>query len=318
MNIDRLLGEAIPLVAEDLRNARVHLGLTRTKAATRTGISASRFRMLESGAAGNPQQNLAEMISAAGHLGLASVRMTYVDVIDQYLRLSTAGDAQIHFDALDSGVAELREQGYFVSPHKVLDFVGREGIGPVLDSRQRDCKAMVELWVTAIFTLSLDRDQEYYVRMVRDDPPDTEVLMTDKKTGFVQMMRVEVTQYGRYSTSVTEVIGKKLRNRYQEGTVLLVLVEKAEEVAVFGLYDFIQDNNPHRQRVVIIGGAEKAGKFRVLHWETSGEAATAISVDTNDLDNASCDYDGVVFRPPFTSRFRHVFPVFIKTVDLRW
>ena len=314
--MDELLEEAIPLVAEDLRNARVRLGLTRTTAATRTGTNASRYRTLESGAARNPKQDLAEMISAAGHLGLASVRMTYVDVIDQYMRVSTAGNSQIHIDSLNSSVAELREQGYFVSPHRVLDFVGREGIGPILDSRQRDFKAIVELWVTAIFTLSLDRGREYYVRMVRDDPPDTEVLMTDRQTNSFQMMRVEVTQYGRYSTSVTEVIGKKLQNRYQEGTVLLVLVERAEQFAVFDLYDFIQDNNPHRQTVVIIGGAEKVGKFKVLRWDTSGETATAIAVDTNDRDNGRWEYDGVVFEPPFTSRFRHVFPVFVRKVEL--
>ena len=318
MNLDEFLEEAIPLIAEDLRNARARLGRTSTSAATRTGISASRYRMLESGRARNPKQDLAEMISVAKHLGLESVRMSYVDVIDQYMRVSTAGDGPlaILFDTLDSSVAELREQGYFISPHRVLDFVNREGIGPLLDSRQRAHKAMVELWITAIFTLSLDGDREYYVRLVRDDPPDTEVLITDKKTRDLQIMRVEVTQHGRYSTSMTEVVGTKLRKSYEEGTVILVLVEEAQEFGVFDLYDFIQKNNPHGHRVEIIGGAGEAGQFRVLHWDPTGERATAVTVDTNDGSSGRCEYDGVVFKPPYTSRFRHVLPAFIRTVEL--
>ena len=318
MNMDEFLEEAIPLVAEDLRNARVHFGLTSTAAAQQTGIGVSRYRMFESGAACNSAEDLAEMVSVAGHLGLESVRMSYVDLIDQYICVSTAGNGPLaaHFDTLDASVAELREQGHFVSPRQVLDFVAREGIGPMLDSKQHVDRAMAELWVTAVFTLSLDGDREYYVRMVRDDPPDTEVLMTDKKARTVQMMRVEVTQYGIYSKSVTEVIGKKLRKRYQEGTVLLVLVEEAEELTVFNLYDFIQENNPHGHRVAIIGGAGEVDKFKVLHWDTSGETATALVVDTNVRDNGRCEYEGVVFKPPYTTRFRPVFPVFVRTVEL--
>ena len=318
MNMNELLEEAIPLVAEDLRSARARRHLTSTEAAKQAGISVSRYRMFESGAARNPVEDLAEMISVAGHLRLESVRMSYVDFIDQHMRVSTArnGPVAIHIDTLDSSVTELREQGYFVSPQRVLDFVAREGIGPILDSRQRVHKAMVELWVTAIFTISIDGDLECYVRLVRDDPPDTEVLMIDKKTRDLQMLRVEVTQHGRYTTSVTEVLGEKLQKRYQEGTVLLVLVEEAEELAVFDLYDFIQKNNPHSHRVEMIGGAGETGKFWVLHWDASGEMATAIPVDMNDGNHGRREYDGVVFKPPYTSRFRNVFPVYIRTFEL--
>ena len=317
--MDQLLEEAIPLITEDLRKARARLGLTSATAAMRAGISTSRYRMLESGRVRDPKQDVAEMISVAGHLGLESVRMSYVDVIDQYMRVGIVGNGPLTIlvDTLESSVAELKEQGHFVSPHRVLDFVDREGIGSILDSRQRVDKLMVELWVTAIFTLSLDGDREYYVRMFRHDPPDTEVLMIDKETNALQMMRVEVTQHGRYSTSVNDVVVKKLRKRYEEGTVLLVLVEEKQELAVFDLYDFIQKNNPHNHRVAIIGGAGEARKFRVLHWDTSGETATAITVETANRINERCEYDGVVFRPPYMGRFRHIFPVFIRTVQLR-
>ena len=321
---DQLLEEAIPLIAEDLRNARARLGLTSARAAKRARISASRYRMLESGRARRTKQDLAAMISVAGHLGLESVRMSYVDIIDQYMRVGAAdnGPLTIYVDTLDSSVAELKEQGHCVSPHRVLDFVDREGIGPILDSRQRVDKVIVELWLTAIFTRCLDGDREYYVRIARDDPPDTEVLMIDKKTNALQVMRVEVTQHGRYSTSVHDIVGKKLRKRYQDGTVLLVLVEETQELAVADLYSFIQQNNPRRQRVVIIGGAGEASKFKVVPLDrvdtpTPGEMAwMEITVDTKDGGRGRCRYDGVVFKPPYTSRFRQVFPVFIRAVEL--
>ena len=318
MKNDRFLEEAIPLVAGDLRKARARLGLTSTTAAMRAGISASRYRMFESGATRNPDEHLAEMVSVAGHLGLASVRIFYMHVIDRHIRLSTAGNdpLPIHIDTLDSSVADLREQGYFISPRRLLDLVNREGNGPMLDSRRGVDKAIVELWVTAIFTLSLDDDREYYVRMVRDDPPDTEVLISDKKTRSLRVLRVEVTRHGKYSTSMTEVVGKKLRKSYEKDTVILVLVEEEQGFGVFDLYDFIQKNNPHGHRVQIIGGAGEAGKFLVLHWDPSGETARAIAVDTHDRNSGRCECDGVVFEPPFMSGFRKVFPVPIKTVAL--
>ena len=317
--IDQLLEEAILLIAQDLENARVCLGLTPITAARRAGISASRYRMFESGRARRHKHDLAEMISVARHLGLESVRMSYMDVIDQYMQVGTAanGPLTILVDTVDSSVAELKEQGHFVSPHRVLGFVDHCGIGPILDSRQRVDKQMLELWVTAIFTRSLAGDRDYYVRLAKDDPPDAEVVMIDKETNALGMMRVEVTQYTRYSPSVQEVIAKKLGKRYQEGTVFLVLVEETQQFGVFDLYDFIQKHNPQSHRVAIIGGAGEAGQFKVLHWDTSGETATAVIVDTKDGGNRRCDYDGVVFKPPYMAKFLPMFPVFLKNVHLR-
>ena len=324
MNLDQFLGEAIPLVAEDLRDARARLGLAPARAAKRAGISASRYRMFESGRLRRTRQNFAAMIPVAERMGLESVRVSYVDFIDQYMRVDVTGNRRgtILIDTLDSSVAQLKDQSHFVSPHRLLDFVDREGVGSILDSRKHVDKQMVELWVTVIFTLCLDGNLEYYVRVVRNDPPDTEVLMVDKETNAFQVMRVEITQHGRYSTSVTEVIGKKLMKRYQDGTILLVLVEESQEFSVDDLYNFIQKNNPHRQRICIIGGAGKVGKFKVIPWgevtvPTPGKKAwVEITVDTNDRSKGRCEYDGVVFKPPYMERFRPVFPVFIRTIEL--
>ena len=329
MNIDQLIEEAIPLIAEDLRDARAHLGLTLAGAAERAGTSANWYRMIESGLLRRTKEGFAAMISLAGHLGLESVRVSYVDEDDQYMRVGTAGNAPLFtffVDTLDSNVAQLKEQGLFVSPHRVLDLVDHEGVGPILDSRERVDKMMVELWVTAIYAyaLCLDGDRDYYVRAARDDPPDTEVLVVDKKTGCLKASRVEITQYGKYSTSVTEVIGKKLRKRYQDHTILLVLVERSERLSIVDLDELIQKNNPHGQKICIIVGAGEAGRFKVLPWDEVTAAPTPglmtwkeIIVDTKDRSKGRCEYDGVVYDPPPTSKFsRRAFPVFIREIEL--
>ena len=267
---------------------------------------------------------MAAMISAAESLGLETVRMSYVDFLDEYLQVGVAHDEPptIFIDALDSNIAELKEQGHFVSPHLVLDFVDREGVGPIVDSRTPADKMMVELWVTAIYTLCLNREHDYYVRPTKDDPPGTEVLIDNNENNAISMMRVEITQHGRHSADLIDVFGKKLRKRYQDGTVLLVLVEEEQSLSVPDLCDFIWKNNPHRQQIFIIGGAGEAGKFKVVPWEVvtapspDEKAWVEITVDTNDRRKARCKYDGVVFKPPFTSRFRPLFPAFVKTVAL--
>ena len=324
-NTDQFIEGAIPLIAEDLRNSRARLGITSAKAAKRAGINASRYRMLESGRAHRNKPNVAAIISAAGRLGLESVRVCYADFIDQYIRVVVVenGPLTIFFDTLDSSVAQLKEQGHFVSPYRLLDFVRHEGFGPILDSRQRLDKLLVELWVTAIFTLCLPDDREYYVRAARTDPPDTEVMMVDKETRGVEMVRVEITQHGMHSASVTDVIGKKLMKRYQDGTVLVVFVEHSQELSVVELYEFVRKNNPHRQQIFIIGGVGNPNKFKVIPWRkvttpTPGEIAwSEITVDTKDRRKASCMYDGAVFKPPHMSRFPYAYPVFVRTLKLR-
>ena len=323
-DIDQFLEEAIPLIAEDLKSARTRLDITSARAAKHAGISWSRYRCLETGKVPRNRQNVVAMFSVAENLGLKAVRMSYVDFIEQYLQVSVARDEPltIFIDTLDANVAELKEQGQFVSPHLLLDFVDGEGVGQIMDSRTPADKMIVELWVTSIFTLCLNGNNDYYVRPGREDPPDTEVLVEESEKNAISMIRVEITQHGRHSDDLTDVIGKKLRKRYQDGTVLLVLVEEEQALPLEELYDFIEKHNPHRQRIVILGGAGEAGKFKIVPWEdvtapTPDEKAwKEITVDTKDRSKAHCKYDGIVFEPPYSSRFQRLFPVFVKTVSL--
>ena len=323
---DELLEEAIPLIAEDLREARVRSGMTSSMAAKRGLLRVDRYRTLESGRARRTKYNVTSMISLARRLGLQSVRVSYVDFIRQHIKvdLSTDGPLTIFVDTLGADFEELRKQGHFVSPYRIFALVDGIGFGSTLDSKKSIDKRIVELWVAAVFTLCLDRDQDqdYYVRPIRADAPDAEVLVVNRKTSTVKMIRVEITQHGRHSKSVFDVIGKKLRKRYQAGTVLVVLVEQSASLPIAKLHEFVAKNNPHDQRIYIIGGSGKVGRFKVVPWDkvtspTADEKAwMEISVDTTDTGEGRCKYDGVVFKPPATHRFRHVFPVFVSKMDL--
>ena len=264
------------------------------------------------------------MAEVARSLGLESVRTCYVETLGQCIRFDVARSEPptLFFDTLDSPVADLKAQGHFIGLHLVMDFLNREGITPVIDSRKPIDKMMVELWVTAIYALCLSDDYEYYVRSTVDDPPDTEVLMVDPKSNLMKVRKVEITQYGRYSVELTDVIAKKLRKRYEKGTVLLVLVEEAQEILAAELYNFILEHNSHRQEIAVVGGGEEAGSFRVAPWvegamPAPGEVAgMEITTETIENNMARCRFDGVVFEPPVMSRFRPQSPVFIKSVAL--
>ena len=325
MDLDEFLEEAIPLIAEDLKEIRVRLGMTSTSAAKRAQLGVFRYRALENGRVPKTTYNVAQMISVARRLGLDSVRMSYADEIDQYMRVDLTGDGTltIFIHTLDSDVSQLTEHGHFVSPHLFLAFVDHAGVASILDSRKRIDKMMVELWVTAILTTCLPDDRDYYVRPTNADAPDTEVALVDHGTNSIGMKRVEITQHGSHSRSVFDVIGKKLRKRYQDGTILVVLVEESQELPVAELYEFIRKNNTHRQQIFIIGASPEAGKFKIVPWDEvtspapGEEAWMEITVDTKYPGKGRSRYDGVVFKPPYTSRFRPLFPVFIKAVDLR-
>ena len=319
---EELLEEAIPLIAQDLRSARRDLGLTSAGAAKRAGIGLSRYRDLEAGRVPRNRENVRDLVEVARSLGLESVRTCYADAVGQYVRAGVArGEPLTLFiDALDSPVADLKAHGHFVGPHLVLEFLEREGLTPVIDSRQRTDKMLVELWVTALYALCLGREYEYYVRPMRDDPPDTEVLTVDSRTNRMQPREVEVAQFGRHSAELTDVIGKKLRNRYAEGTVLLVLVERAHALDLAELYHFVRRHNRHGQEMAIVGATQEAGEFKVIPVADVATPApgdwtwSEVTADTRESSRARWRYDGVVFEPP--PRFRPQAPVFVKSVAL--
>ena len=65
---------------------------------------------------------------------------------------------------------------------------------------------MVELLTGAVFTMFLDEANDYYVKPVKDDPPDVEVLAVERDRRAFSTMKLEIVQDGKYSESVFEVI----------------------------------------------------------------------------------------------------------------
>ena len=166
MGLDELLEEAIPLIAEDIRAARTEMRITSAGAAKRAGLAVARYRALEKGNIRRTSYNAAELVSMARSLRLKSVRASYVAEVRQYMRLdlSTDGPMTVFVDALETDVAQLKQQGYFVSPYRVLALFERIGFHSTFESRRSGDKQLVELWIAAVFTLCLGGDRDYYVR----------------------------------------------------------------------------------------------------------------------------------------------------------
>ena len=270
-------------------------------------------------------ENIGLMVSAARCLGLGYVRFRYVEEIQQqYMKvdLSTDGPFVIFLDKLRFDVGELKEQSVWVSPARVLAVVEHVGFNKALDSVKPVDKQLIELWSAALFTMSLSRDFDYYVRLVRNDPPDTEVLAINGEDRNLRGVEVEITRHGIHSEDLLDVIGKKLRKKYQKGTVLAVFVEQALDIAVSDLDDFMRTNNPFDQEVFIIGGSGTQNTFKVFPLnEISRPTATEtewmeIAVNAEEASKGYLGYEGVVFKPPGSS-FLPPHPAFVKELEVR-
>ena len=318
--------ETIGLVAEDLRAARARLGITPAQAASRAGVAADRYRVLEKGSAPSSDEFLREQVSACRRLGVASVRVAYVDEIGQYANLDLSRDAWREpltgfLDILEVDIAELPDRKCFISPAAVFGFLERIGFDAMLASRKPADKQMVELLTGAVFTLFLDEANDYYVMPVKDDPPDVEVLAVERESRAFSTMSLEIVQYGKYSESVFEVVGKKLAKRYAPGTVVVVMIETTTTFLVANLHDFIRDNNPHGQRIFVIGGAGGAGRFTGLPCDqiTCDESEyyewTTTEVDQRDRNAGFLGLDGVFCATAGIARFLKT-PMFVREVKL--
>ena len=319
--------ETIRLVAEDLRAARARLGITSGQAARRAGVAAARYRGLEKGRVPSSQHILRKLVSVCRRLDMKSVRVAYVEKIGQYVNIDLSRDARrepltAFLDVLEAGVAELQDIECFISPAAVFGYLERIGFGATLASRKPADKQMVELLAGAVFTMFLDEGNDYYVKPVKDDPPDVEVLAVERDSRAFSTMKLEIVQDGKYSESVFEVIGKKLAKRYERGTVLVVVIEETEHFLVAELHDFIRDNNPHGLRIFVIGGTGKVGRFKGLPCdEIACDGADYFEwmekeVDQRERNAGFLGLDGVFCETSGLARFLKMPQLFVREVKL--
>ena len=318
--------ETIRLVAEDLRAARARLGVTSDHAARRTGVAKARYRALEKGRVPGNEHMLRKLVGVCRRLDLRSVRVACVEEIGQYAHIDLSRDRwkdplTAFIDVVEVDVARLQDIRCFVSPDAVFRFFERTGFQTMMASRKRADKQMVELLTGATFTLFLEEGNDYYVMAVRDDPPDVEVLGVEWETRAFKTMKLEIAQVGKHSESVFEVIGKKLGKRYEQGTVLVIVIEETEPFLVADVHGFIQENNQHGQEVFIIGGTGEPGKFRGLPCDTiSRDGAddlvwTEIDASLRDRNAGFLGLDGVFCETLGLGRFLKM-PLFAKDVNL--
>lgn len=321
---NQVMEEAIALIAEDLRSARESLDITTVAAAKRAGINNLGYKQLEGGKVTGDENTVISMASVARGLGLDSVRMSYIEELATYMRYDLSGERPLTLfvDSISSNLSELREKGLFASPYNIFRLVDNIGQDRIVACQNEIDKAIFELWVTAVFSLSRDSsNREHYVRLVRDNAPDTEILTADYEARDIQVARVEVTHYNKHSKDIYEVIKKKLMKQYDENTAIIIYTSKNDEVRLAELYDFIRKNNSDNRQVEIVTGTRDSNNARVI---PCGEIKSTekrvewveINVDLAKKKTMRYKYDGVVYKAPYMRRHHIQLPVFVKEVSL--
>ncbi len=146
--------------------------------------------------------------------------------------------------------------------------------------------------------------------------------MVDRASRALAVTGLEITQHGKYSKSLCAVIGKKLARRYRKGTILAVLVEGVERFEVAELHEFVRQNNPHGQWVVVIGGTGQAGRFlavpldEVSYSEPGVADWKEIEFDKGDGNTGFRGYKGVFLETSHLGGFLKM-PLFVKEVEFR-
>ena len=322
VDLEEFVEEAIPLMAADLRFVRRNRGMTTARAAKQAELATSRYRALEQGRVAKNRHTVAELISVARHLGLQSLRLCFAEEVGQYVSMDLSADERQTFfiDMVEADIRELKEQGYFVSPYSVLALLDSMGLQSTLESRKAADKQAVELLIGAVFTLFLGQENNYYIGLAREDPPDVQVVVIDANGDFSLVM-VEIAQYGKWSRSLFEVIRKKLAKRYQEGTVLVVLVEETECVPITELGEIIRTQDLHAQRIFVIGGGGPR-RVKAVTWELSSSlppvetAWVEMEMGAEQASKGHLGYEGIVFKPP-GRRMPIAHPVFVRKMNLR-
>ena len=225
-------------------------------------------------------------------------------------------------ETLQANIAKLHDFGCFLSPDAVFGFVEDAGFDATLAFRKPADKQVIELFIASVLTMCLNRDKDYYVRPVKDDPPDVELLGVERDGSFSPLGRLEITQHGKFSKSLFDVIGNKLTKRYQKGTTLVVMVEETETIEVGELDKFIRNHNPRGQRLFVIGCNGQPGKFLVVPWDevrslSAGKAeCLEIQVDQKERGTGFRGYRGVFCKPLPRWQLLGGTPLYVKEVVL--
>ena len=319
---EAIIEESIPLIAEELKKTRQQLGISSAKAASKVGIDKFRYRRLENCNVTRNRENAVLMISVAEKLGIEAVRMSWVPEIQQYMKLDTSPKRvfTVFVDSMSWNILDLKDMGYFVSPSCLIPLVKEIGVETIWECKNSIDKAMFELLVSAVVTLGMNRQgRDHYVRLVKDIAPDTEILTTDHVSHRVHMTKLEVTRYSWHEQNIYDVIKKKLRKRYAEGTVIVIFVSLEVSITVAELLNVIHTENTDDWPVCLLVNME--GKLKIISCggrrSNSDELGWVESIIDSGIEGHTPNkYDGVVLRVPFMKRSNKAFPTYVKKVRL--
>lgn len=154
-----------------------------------------------------------------------------------------------------------------ISPKFLFDWwdtvIAREGNDKALNDKSPDFRLARELWVAAVFAccMRLSSGKEHWVAQVSDNAPDALVAYFDlDKTGaFRQIYPIEVTEYEANSTSIEEVIKKKLDKAYTQVTRIVCYISRMDITSFVDtdkLAEFVSKNNPRDYEVWVMGSFE--------------------------------------------------------------
>lgn len=304
--VQQHMDEAITLIAEDIRNARIGLGVSVKIAAASAKLEPCVYRAIEEGTLSADEMAWDNVWLAARRLGLSELRLSHDADYDFYRKLdiSQRGPLTAFIDAVLWNFEKLREEDVWVNPSQVLALPARDefDFDKVLRSRQLADKQFIELWIAAVFTLCCDRGRNYYVKLAKSDPPDAELLAIGD-AGEVIQHGIEITRHEAHSPGLVELIRKKLRTKLPTGTIIVILVEQPEHNASPVLSTVMDQDNPHGQRICIVGLSQEPHHFKFVTYrddETSDPEEKGwleMDIDVRAARPGCRGYEGVVYSP---------------------
>ena len=152
--------------------------------------------------------------------------------------------------------------------------------------------------------------------------------MLHPKTGVFTIINIEVTCHEKHSPGLFNVIEKKLKNRYENDTIIIVFVTQPERLSPNEVHSFVKKHNPYNHNIAIIGASADTNSFKALLFDThqlstSGNveniAWTEIEVNEEAANKGNRPYVAIEFEWRGSGRLRRAlpqYPIFIKKITL--
>ncbi|MCY4530664.1 MAG: helix-turn-helix transcriptional regulator, partial [Chloroflexi bacterium] len=287
----------ISVMARDMRRGRRRLGIEKSDAAERAGVSVAEYARIERGRVPKDGEGFGRMMAVARDLGVGALRLEYLRPYRTYMGVELSEDRLVMFlERLSSDISGSRALGYYVSPYKVVNVVEDVGLGAVLEGDTAGDQALFSLWMTTILVHCHGPDEDQYVRLARDSVDRTEILTADIASGAI---RKEGLQIARHDTSAGDICEKmkgllELGGEEERTTVVYATGDGKVEVA--DLRALMRSYGG--QNAYLVTGTRESNGLRVipcgpLGSEDEQAGWPEIAIDLARVAPERYEYDGV-------------------------